>query len=232
MIIYYKQMPVRRYKARPRRRRTTRAVRPFKMFRRPRLNRPNVYYYKQHIDGANIVGLGSRTITQGAGASNYALEFRVSNLANWAALSALYDQFCLTKVVLKLIPIVQMNGVQPLAGSTLLGSGLIGTIVDVDDAVTLSAITEYEQYQSWKFQPAISNRTHTRVVVPGMRAASIGTGGSVQPGLSKRKQWVDCAYGTTAHFGLKIYMDPYGNFNAPASYQVMCTYYIKFRNVR
>lgn len=209
-----------------------RKTRPYKMFRRKRLNKPNVYYYKQSVDGANIIGIGSRTITQGAGASNYALEFRVSNLANWAALSALYDQFCLTKVVLKLIPIVQMNSVNPLSGSTLLGSGLIGTIVDVDDAVTLSAITEYEQYQSWKYQPAISNRTHTRVVVPGMRAASIGTGGSVQPGLSKRKQWVDCAYGTTAHFGLKIYMDPYGNFNAPASYQVMCTYYIKFRNVR
>lgn len=230
-------MAFRRYKAKARRRTgggyRKRKTRVYKMFRRPRVaGKNNLYFYKQAIDGSLIPGISARTITQGASAQHYPCEFRVSNIPNWNALTALYDQFCLTKVVLKLMPIVNVNGVQPLAGSTLLGSGLIGSIIDIDDAVALSNITDYEQYQSWRCQPAISQKTHTRVVVPGMRAASIGTGGAVQPALSKKKQWLDCAYGNTAHFGIKLYLDAYGNFNAPAQYQVMATYYLKFRNVR
>lgn len=232
MIIYYKQMPVRRYKARPRRRRTTRAVRPFKMFRRPRFNRPSVYYYKQVVDGSLILGIGSRTITQQSTASNFAPEFRVSSISNWSALSSLYDQFCISKVVLKFIPMVNVNNVQPLAGSTLTNPGLLATVIDTDDASPLSTIQEYEQYQSFKSQPAISMKTHTRVVRPAIRAVGVATGGAQQPSLPKSNQWIDCAYSTTSHFGVKIFLDAYGNFNASACYQVQAIYYLKFRNVR
>lgn len=197
-----------------------------------RIQRPNVYFYKQAIDGSLITGIGARTITQQSGVSNYACEFRVSTLPNWNALSALYDQFCLTKVVFKLIPMVNINGVQPLAASTLISPGLLATVVDTDDGNVLSNLTDYESYQSYRCQPAMSTRTHTRVVVPALRVVTVATGGTQQPGAPKKKQWVDCAYPTTSHFGIKIFLDAYGNFNAPACYQVQAIYYVKFRNVR
>lgn len=197
-----------------------------------RVRKPNVYFYKQAINGNYITGISSRTITQGVSATYYGFEFQAGNLPNWAAFSALYDQYCITKIVLRLIPMTNVNNVQPLTGASLGNPGLIASVIDTDDGTAPTALSQLEQYQSYKSQPVISQRTHTRIFVPGVDLTAIQTGGAAVNAMNKKYQWIDCAHSSIAHFGMKIYLDAYANANAPASYQVQGFAYIKFRNVR
>lgn len=204
----------------------------YRLAKKGYLGKPNVYPYKQAINGSYIAGIGSRTIQQAVGPAYYGLEFQAANLPNWAAFSALYDQYCITKIVIKLIPMLNMNGVQPLAAGSLLNPGIIATVIDTDDATAPSSLAVMEQYQSYKSQPVISQKTITRVYVPGVDSTVVAGGGAVVSAINKKLQWIDCAFGNIAHFGMKIYLDAYASANVQAAYQVQGFVYIKFRNVR
>lgn len=193
---------------------------------------PNTYYYKQAINGSYITGIGSRTISQNVGATYFGMEFRADQLPNWSAFNALYDQYMITKIVIRLIPMLNVNNVQPTAGTSLFNPGIIATIIDTDDGTAPTALAQLEQYQSYQSQPIISTKTIQRVFVPGVDSTALASGGAVVNAVNKKLQWLDCAYGNIAHFGMKIYLDAYANANAPANYQVQGFMYIKFRNVR
>lgn len=231
-------MPPRRYRPRgiqyvARTKRTNRGMMKLRRYGQIKVPKnPNLYYYKQAINGNYITGISSRIITQGVGATFYGFEFQAGNLPNWSAFSALYDQYCITKFVIKLIPMTNLNGVQPLTGASLGNPGIIATLIDTDDGTALTTLAQMEQYQSYKSQAVISTKTITRTFVPGVDTTVIQTGGAAVNAMNKKLQWIDCSFSSIAHFGMKIYLDAYANANAPASYQVQGYCYIKFRNVR
>lgn len=195
-------------------------------------NSTRPFYYKQAIDGSMIRGIGARTISQQAGIFTRGLEFNADQLPNWSALSALYDQYCITKIVLKFTPMVNVNNVQPLAGSTLGNPGIFATVLDYDDPTNPATLAELQQYQTFKSSPVMSTRVHKRVFVPGTKVDVISFGGGGTLANTKKRLWLDCSAGNISHYGLKLYMDQYANFNASATYQVEGFMYIKFRNVR
>lgn len=195
-------------------------------------NTQRSFYYKQAIDGTMIRGIGARTISQSASAYFKGLEFNADQLPNWSSLSALYDQYCITKVVLKFTPMINVNNVQPLSGTSLVSPGILATVLDYDDPSNPTTLAELQQYQTFKSQPAISFQKHVRVFVPGTKVDVISFGGGSSQANTKKRLWLDCSHGNISHYGCKIYLDAQGNANAPAVYQVEGYMYIKFRNVR
>lgn len=216
------------YIATKRRKKLRRGRRPLKR----RYGRTRPFSYKQVVNGVNITGVGSRFVAQTSSNRNISFEFRAADLDNWTQYSALYDQYCLTKVVVKLIPMLTQNNVQPISGTSLINPGITGTVIDTDDSNTLSTLNDYQQYESFKFQNAMSGKPIVRVITPGIKNYMISTGGASVPAGTKRKQWIDCSQGTVSHYGLKWFIDQYYSINAPQQWQVLAYYYIKFRNVR
>lgn len=206
---------------------TMRRRRGLRKFRQQR-----VFFYKQAVDGVNITGISARYVNQTASNQHKALEFKLNDIPQASQLASLYDQYQITKIVLKFIPMMDSNGASAVASTSVLNPGVIATVLDYDDANALANLNEYEQYQTFKVQPAISRRTHTRIIYPAIQDYMLNAGGAGLPAGVKRRQWIDCSQGSISHKGLKLYIDQYYNVNCPQSWQVFATYYVKFRCVR
>lgn len=188
-----------------------------------------IYRFKRSVDGATINTGLSRIITQGAGLQHFGFYFTLADVPGSTEFTSLFDQYRINKVVMRFMPMINVNNVQPVAGASVTNPGLMGTVIDHDDVSTLATITDYEQYQTWKCQPAISLRTHTRVIRPRI---AVGAYAGAFTSYANTKGWIDCGSPNVQHYGLKFYMDAYGNANAAQTYQVMATYYLSFRDVR
>lgn len=197
-----------------------------------RFRQQKVFYYKQAVDGLNITGINARFLNQTAANRHIACEFKLSDIPQHTTLASLYDQYQITKIVVKLIPMVDSNGVSVATGGTASNPGVIASVLDYDDVNPLGNLNEYEQYQSFKVQPAISTRPHTRVIYPAVMDYYLGVGGGNTPAGVKRRQWFDCGATGISHKGLKIYIDQQYSSLCPQNWQVFATYYVKFRCVR
>jgi len=197
-----------------------------------RFRQQRIFYYKQAVDGLNITGISARFVSQSSVNKNLACEFKLSDIPQHTTLTALYDQYQITKIVMKFIPMVDSNAVSVATGGTASNPGVIASVLDYDDVNTLSNLHEYEQYQTFKVQPAISRRAHTRVIYPAVMDYLIGVGGGNTPAGVKRRQWIDCGASGISHKGIKYYIDQQYSSLCPQNWQVFATYYVKFRCVR
>lgn len=230
------------YARKRRGRKTTRRV-----FRRVprglgRLGRPNIYHYKQKLDGSFLNGgflnglpwTPARTIAQLGSASNYGFEFRVGDLPQWSIFSSLYDMYRLNKIVFELIPMATVNTMGSTGGGTTANSGMIASVIDYDNgSTTLSSLSEYEQYSNCKTTPVVmQNRRVKRVWTPHINIGALASGGGNVGAVNRAKQWIDCTQSTISHHGLKFYIDLYPSVNQVQTWAVYCTYYVSFKSVR
>lgn len=213
-----------------------------------------VFKFKRFVDGSTITGLSaSRFLAQTGSAQYIGLTFRLSDVPAATEFQSLFDQFRITGIAIKFIPMVNSFNVQsnsgqailalaggtgssspnPLNQQTLGNPGLFGTVIDYDDADTTGyTLATYEQYQNFKFQPVFSGKIHRRYFTPHCVIAMEGQGGPAQPVGIKAKQWVDVGTPNINWYGIKIYLDAHGVSNVNQYYQVMATYYVQFKNVR
>lgn len=191
------------------------------------------YNFKRTMATVPFIGGGSaRYLQQTAAAQHLAAEFRLDQLPNYSEFTNLYDSYRINKIVCKFIPMIQINNIQPIAAASASNPGLFGSIVDRDDANPLGAYNDYLEYPDFRFQPAITSRTHTRVFVPCIRGASLDAGGGLISSVMKSKQWLDCAIPSIPHYGLKCYLDAQYSVNTPQVYQLQTTIYMSFRGTR
>lgn len=224
--------PERRRYLRRKVRKAVKRIRNIRYGRLSKFRRTRPFFYKQTVNGTAITGVLSRYFNQTASDAAYGLQFRAVDVDNWSQFSSLYDQYCITKIVLKLIPMLTNNPVQPISGASMVNPGLVGTAIDTDDDSVTATLPYFQQYESFRFQNTLSNRTITRKFVPGIKEYTLTSAGTSVAGATKKKQWLDCANSNVSHYGCKVFIEKYNNANAPQIWQVMAYYYIKFRNVR
>lgn len=191
------------------------------------------YYYKQTVQGYTASSASSAlttTLTQTNAIQNIFFAFRLDQLPQASTFASLYDQYCISKVVVKLMPINQpahyVSGVVTPTG------GVIATVIDQDGGAALTQLSEYLQYQSFRVQPTTSNRMITRVIVPQVRMNVTTVNLGTTDGVTKRKQWIDITDLTVNHYGMWLYLDPWNSAANNQTYQIFVTYYVKFKNVR
>lgn len=213
-------MPPRRrlaYRSRPRR---GRRMMRRRLARRKPAAAPRVYHYKRSVFYENIV-----TVDNTVNYSN-SWGFTLGMLPSASDFTNLYDEYCITKAVLKFIPKISQATLQSgvTTGNSLLTQ--IHTAIDYDDSNSLTnatALSEITQYQSHRMSRG--NQTHTRVIVPKVEV----TGSTGQ--YPKAYQWIDCDNTTVLHNGVKVVIPKLPVANTLLYYDAMITLYFKCRNV-
>lgn len=158
--------------------------------------------------------------------------FKLSDVQASTEFTSLYDQYKITGIKAKFFP--RVNVLQTVNQSaTFTTVPPIGTIVDYDDATAPVNYAEATQYMgsrvheafkpfSLYFKPKISTAAYSGAFT------SYTAGGS---------PWLDCNSPGIEYYGLKVFTLPYsaGNNQALANdptWDIVFTYYLKFRGVR
>lgn len=179
--------------------------------------RPNTYAFKRQIFYENLFIVNTGTPL------GYAFQQKFDQLPGYTDFTNLYDQYCIKKIVVKIIPKVTQHN---LATTTTGNSDLpqVHSVVDYDDATTPTSVSQLVEYQSHRMTRG--NQIHTRVIVPKVELSTSGTGNA-----PKSYQWLDCDDSSVNHRGIKVW------FNAPQSagmsvyYDMLVKVYFSMRNV-
>lgn len=177
--------------------------------------------------GNTISGVSN---TMGTAFTQFNIQFRLSDLPNSAEITALYDQFMITKIILKFIPYRNIAELTNAAASGGLGGGRLITVIDNDDSTNITADSARE-YSTAK----ITNygRTHIRVLTPAilrqMYESSIST--AYTPAF---KQWISTTDPTAIHYGVKggLIVNDSAAVTASIQYSIEATYYFKCKNTK
>jgi len=178
------------------------------------------YSYKQQV---NVDEYLSSTTT----AVQREYTFRLSDLPQSGTFVALYDQYCISKVVCHFWPVQQLP-----SDSVSVNRGMRAYFVrDYDDAGTLTNINAYMEYQNCKVRSA--GVKTTIVLRPRVSREIYRSATQTAYGASSGNQWIDCGYSDVPHYGVKVAIEgiPSGSTMA-MGFRPIFVYYVKFRNVR
>lgn len=225
--VYRRSAKYRRYRKR--------SVRRYKkgMYRYKPMYRIMTYPYKLTVNYVSI--------TMGAlGALNYgAIAPRLFDIPQHAEYTAMYDQYKITGLKFKFIPLQNTANVARIdaANNSYPNTQLpyLYVVIDNDDNNNITTINDMLQYQNVKYVPCYKKMN--RYIVPTTLGRVFET--AVGDGYTtKRRQWLDCDDTDIPHYGIKWLLSsatPTGAANPFAGatmYNVFVTYYIKFRTVR
>jgi len=130
--------------------------------------------------------------------------FTLSALPNYTEFTALFDSYRITRIDGNFV--FDANSGNVLATATHLLSFLPNLLLvnDYDDAVALGAVTDYEQYETFKVR-----RLDRPVKVSFVPMLAVGAyGGAVFTNYARAKGvWLDAASPGVEHYGLKFAVD-------------------------
>lgn len=214
---------------------------------------PSVYNYKQNVQlptaNINFNGFGaigtlagletSRILPTAAAATlgssaTFALKFLLSDLTQAATFTALYDQYKITKVVIKLYPLFFYGqfGSSAQAVTAVAPTTRVLTLIDYDDAAAptnLAVMRDYQNCKEWTINGA--TKPLTIPIVPHIAVAAFG-GGVFASYANESKRWLDCGSATIEHYGLKIGIPQVQSAGCITGFDIEAEYYISFKNVR
>lgn len=161
-------------------------------------------------------------ITAPAGGPTFGtIQFTLNQLPNYTEFTQLYDQYKIKGVKVKLVPRYNVADINAQAISQLL------TVLDYDDSTSPTAVSDLLQYQNMKM--TMTNKIHQRYLAPRSNRNVAQPGPASPPAASPVKQWIDCGFPTVLHHGIK-YAVTAGSIDI--KYDLYCTYYVAFKNVR
>lgn len=159
-----------------------------------------------------------------------ATNFKLSDVTNYAAYTAMFDAYKITKVSLSLEYLNNVSGVNT--------TGLMPSVYaywDQDDAtVPVSALVAQQKQGIRRFQFGNGSKTCYKTSHRPLIETAVGVagGGVAIAGISK-SQWLDCLTPTIAHNALKLFMtDLYlpGTSAVTQAIRLNWTYTVKFRS--
>lgn len=133
---------------------------------------------------------------------NGSLYFQLSDLPQSASFASLFDAYKISKVVVSFEPIQNMMGSASLSTPANNISEPLTTVIDRDDNNLLTAMSQYEEYESYKRTPGY--KKHVRTLVPAVAASVYKSTGTTIAYQQKYKQWIDMADTNVPHYGIKF----------------------------
>lgn len=194
---------------------------------------PNmVHYFKRTAYFPNFLvsSMSGGTGTAGARADI----LRLQDVPNYTEFTALFDQYKILKVVVKLMPRGNVSEVS-VSGSTNQASFQnIYAVVDKDDSSTPSSVSQMLEYSKVKIR-----RSHQQlklIFTPASLAETYNNGITSGYAMNMKPKWLDCSYSGIQHYGYKTYLEPPNvsplvSLPVTTTYDCLVTYYLAFQNV-
>lgn len=177
--------------------------------------------FKQSVTKTGLANLGAG-VPSGMG-----IKFQLSDCDQSATFASLFDQYRIDKVVIKLLP--RATIVSTLGSAMAQAPSYFLVAVDHDDANTPATEAELRQYDNCKIVPATSS-IKSFTVKPKIATAAFG-GGVFTSYLNSKASWIDIASTGVEHYGFKIILPPSSTASSFA-FEIMCDYYLSFKNAR
>lgn len=161
----------------------------------------------------------TEVITFSTASFSKSVTFKLNYLPNYSEYSALYDQYMITKVAVKLVPRGNVSSIGSDLGSNLL------SVIDYNDSGVLSSVDQANEYATVK--RTTDRRMHTRVFRPMfLRPAYVS---SISTGYSSTRGWISISDPGVVHYGLKFVWQN-SSLLEEVEYDMYTTYYVKFKN--
>lgn len=175
-----------------------------------------------------IVSKGPLTFSTGSSSTSLGLTFSLSDIGNAAELIALFDQFRLDKVVVKITPTFNSIDAPSIASSMI--TPQIFTAIDYDDNTAPPSEASIREFGSCK--ETNGSKAHIRTLVPKVLTMAYKTALTTAYAPAKSAMYIDCADSTVPHYGLKVYMNNGGmsGSGSPWSARIECRYYVSLKN--
>lgn len=198
---------------------------------RPSLYRSSITNNMVHSFKSNV-NLGSFVWTSNADAlAGY--QFKLSDLANYAAYIGLYDQYRIKYIVFKMI--LRATGLSMIEEHNNGDTGMprMYYVVDRDDSnapPSVNAIREYSKARMHCFTP------DRRLFKLGFKPNTLGI--VYQSGIANSYEvlfdkWIDCAdSGATPYYGVKVVCPTISSVAMNIVADIECSYYFQCRNPR
>ncbi len=154
------------------------------------------------------------TISSSTTVNSYnALSFALASFNQYSDYTAVFDQYCLVEVCVRIMPLLEAT-----ANTTL--STLI-TCIDHDDATVPPSLASVQGHSTCL---ETTNKGQTRLIRPRFAVSAYdGAFGA----YANKTGYIDCASSAVQHYGLKYVLPPTGNV---FTYQVMYEAVIHFRD--
>ena len=139
--------------------------------------------------------VGAVVTANGVAPAYYGKYFTIGELDNFSSLSAVFDQYRITKIDCWLLPSITnvTDGTQTVPE--------IYSAVDIDDGATPASVSQLYQYESTVASKALCGHYHSWV--PRASLAAYGTAGFVSS-ANVVSPWIDCSSSSVQHYGIKV----------------------------
>jgi hypothetical protein len=169
----------------------------------------------------NLIQTGntSSLVSSASGPAYASLYLTLSQLDQYTSLVAVFDQYRIKAVEISFRPRIS----QESAASA--NTGLFCTVIDVDDAASLTSFAQAEDYQT-----ALVGRgfeCQTRTFKP--HAAMALYSGSFSGYGNTESPWIDSSSSTVQHYGVKT---AWTITDSAYTIDYTCRYWLQFKNVR
>lgn len=159
---------------------------------------------------------------------------RLSDVPSYTEFTALFDQYKILKVVVKLMPRGNVSEDAQQTGIAQSSFANIWAVVDKDDNTAPASVAQILQYS--KVKQRRTNQTLTLVFTPSQLREVYNNGITTGYGVDMKPKWLDCASPDVQHFGYKTLLEgPNCNTTFPSTvtcvYDMKITYYLAFKNV-
>lgn len=214
----------RRYNKRRYRRKTLfRSRRIYRRYKRYKKTADKkVYSFQRTIRKNDIVGPIDGALPEERTYGN--IQFYLSDLPNYGEFQNLYDQYKITGVKIKFYP-PGLNFSQPRS------NGEFYYFMDENDGNAPTSMTQIYERQNYNVKSLNDGKPFKVFIRPAVSAAYYQSAGLTSYG--PKRAWLDTTSPNVPHWALKWAWDQEPNAQASALYMhVVCTYYLKFKNVK
>ena len=149
------------------------------------------------------------------------------SLPSAAEFTALFDQYIIKKVNLRVYPMQQLTNAPGIANTNV---NVIYSAVDNDDSIP-PLLSTIQQYRNVKVdQPGDGLKQYNHTFVPKPLIQMYATSVSTSYGVPKGSTWIDCNDASTPHYGWKMCADKtniatlalLGSYNFVVKYTIAC----------
>lgn len=192
----------------------------------PRAMRASNHFFKRTY---------TQEVSTSSGTAGLAREWQLALLPNYTEFTALYDQYRINCVVVRVVWRSSNVTMFETNNNNSVGMPIMYDVIDLDDSTAPSSASDIQQYSKHHITPfSAVHRTRRLKIYPRTANTVYRTGATSAYGMARRGQWIDCNYADVPYYGWKCWIDvpQAGGTTVDAHFDLHFTVYFQCRQSR